>query len=279
MKIAIKILRIIFAIILTVSIIGITVVKVVSSKILNEAYVYNRFQTGSYNETIFNDIQSNFEKYIAQSGFDKEVLNDIYTMEDIKEDTEKILDNIYEGTNNTIESKNIREKLLNNINKSLEDEKQEITPAMQQSIDKFVDTICDEYVDTISHTEYESAIHTYLKKANQLVEKGQKALFVAIIVSIVAIIALSIKELYSGLIAFGISALSSGSFLAIAISIIKSNITIEHVRILNDAVSQVLQGLILNMISQFSKTGIILTIVGIIIIIFGNIIRTKDQRS
>ena len=79
--------RYIMAIILAVSIIGLVTIYLASSTILNQSYVINQLEKNNYYSKIREQVISNFENYIYQSGLDENVLESIVTEDKIKEDT------------------------------------------------------------------------------------------------------------------------------------------------------------------------------------------------
>ena len=64
------------------------------------------------------ELETNFENYIGQSGLDENVIKNIISVEQIKQDTNIIIDNIYDGENITINTETIETSLKNNINTS-----------------------------------------------------------------------------------------------------------------------------------------------------------------
>ena len=97
MKVLIGIFKIILSFILTLAICLLLISNIATSTILNKEYIFNKFEETGYYANVKKDVESNFENYIYQSGFDEDVMNDIVTTEMIKKDTISIITNIYEG--------------------------------------------------------------------------------------------------------------------------------------------------------------------------------------
>ena len=110
MKIARKIIRYIIAFVLSVSIISYFLVKLASSTILSERYILAKLEETNYYEKILEEVKSNFEKYIYQSGMDEEIIENIVSEDKIKEDTKLILNNIYDGLEEKINAQTIKTK-------------------------------------------------------------------------------------------------------------------------------------------------------------------------
>ena len=69
---------------------------------------------------IYTAVESDFENYIYQSGLDENVLENIVSLEKIENDTKTIINNLYDGTSETIDVTEIENNLNNNIQNSLD---------------------------------------------------------------------------------------------------------------------------------------------------------------
>ena len=277
MKFAIKILNAVLVVVLTVCIIGIVILKVASSTILKETYVHKMMVESKYYDNLYEEIKSNFENYIGPSGFDENILDDICSKQDIQNDTEKILDNIYEGKGEKINTEEIKSRIIDRINQKVQEQDNIITEKMQASIKKFAETIADEYINTISHTEYEEQLNSLYKEITKLVEIAQKALFITIAIIVSLLIVLNIKNLYCSALSIGIAICSSGAFIIAIYYIIHGNVKISQLKILNNAISLALQNTVTDILNTTFKIGWILTIIGIILIAVSNTINVVNK--
>ena len=273
MEKVINILKYIIIIILIIAVIGIVGLHIISSTIMNKEYVIQKLEESNYYEQIYNQIESNFENYIYQSGLDENVIKDICTIEKVKQDTNIIISNIYDGTKEKVDPTEITDKLEENIEKSLEDVR--LTSSAQKSIDEFVEKISEEYTNTITHTDYEEKINTYYEKIQNIIEKVQRiAIVVAIVLGIILIIS-NTKEISKDIEYCGIILLSSGLFYVFCNIIINNKVDVQNIKILNDAFSQALTNIIADILATVANYGYIFAIVGLIAIIVGNTIRRK----
>ena len=277
MKFAIKILNAVLVVVLTVCIIGIVILKVASTTILKETYVHKMMEESKYYDNLYEEIKSNFENYIGPSGFDENILDDICSKQDIQNDTETILDNIYEGKGEKINTEEIKSRIIDKINQKVQEQDNIITEKMQASIKKFAETIADEYINTISHTEYEEQLNSLYKEITKLVEIAQKALFITIAIIVLLLIVLNIKNLYCSALSIGIAICSSGAFIIAIYYIIHGNVKISQLKILNNAISLALQNTATNILNTTFKIGWILTIIGIILIAVSNTINVVNK--
>ena len=274
MKIVVKLLKAILIIMLTVVIIGIAAIKVLSSTILDEAYVFRKLRSSNYYNSIYEELKANFENYIGPSGLGESILDDICTIEDIQKDTETILGNIYEGTNKKVDTKAIQDRLREKIQKSLNQTK--VTPESSKNIDQFVEQISNEYINTISHTDYEETLNNAYQKVKKMIQIGQMGLWIAMGVIVVLLILLNIKSFYRILANIGISFTSAGAFMVAGYYILMYTIKVDHLRVLNNSISMVLQETAKGIFNKVDSMGIILVAIGIVLIFLGNILK-KDK--
>ena len=271
MRIIKKIIKIIFSAILTISILLYILINLLSSTILKESYILSKLDQANFYQKVYEEVNSNFEKYIYQSGFDENVLNNVITEEKVKEDFKIIIDNIYNGTNQDINTETIKTNLTNNINNQLGANTQ------QNSIDSFVDTILNEYTQTILHTQYENKINKAYTKINKYINLANKALLIIMAVLMILLILLNLKRLYRGVSYIGISMLSSGILLCVADIFIKMKVAIKNIVILNDTISKIIINVITELLANILKDGIILLVSGIVLIIIANLRRAYKK--
>lgn len=276
-----RIIQYIVATILALAILALIIINILTSSVLSKEYILGKLQAQNYYEKIYNEVESNFENYINQSGLDEEVLKDIITKDKIQKDTKIIINNIYNGMDDKIDTEEIKNKLNENIDNSLNRKK---TATEQKAIDTFVDTICKEYETTISHTNYEKKINSTLNKINKYIDLANKALLVVIGVSVLLLILLTIRRIYRILARIGTSFIIDGIILVLAKIYISSKINVSTIMLLNSGVSDVLQSILNEILGKILYTGSILLSLGIILTIIYGIIkgvrkakREKDQ--
>lgn len=263
------IIKYIIVILLALSIIGLVGITILSSTILKKDYVIDELEKADYYTKIFNEVESNFQNYIYQSGLDESVIKDIVTISKVREDTNNIIANLYNGMDTKIDTQDIQDKLNQNIKESLNGN---ITSAEKKSIDEFVKTIADEYSKTIIHTEYESSINEMYVRAKKIVDLGKKVFAIAVAVLTFILLLLDIHRFHRFINKLGISLLASGLFYMIVDIIVKANVKIENIKILSEAISQVLTTSLLDVLGTLLNTGLILAFLGFVLIIITNIV-------
>ena len=274
MKVLTNIIRFILMVILTITIITLNIITIVSSTILDKDYVISKLEETNFYEETYKLVESNFENYIYQSGLDEIVLENICSTEKVKEDINIILSNIYEGTNQKIDTTEIAENLNNNIdNLGIKTSKNE------SAINKFVEHICEEYENTVIHTSYENKLNNVYSKIIEIGEKVTTLTTIIFVVVLVLLTIISIKCEDKNVRNMGISLFSAGTFNIIINKIILSKVNVSGIKIFNDAFSNSLVTILQDILSQLLKSGIIIMILGLVFILIYAIIQLfkKDK--
>ena len=275
MRIFKKIIKAILIVCLTLMIIIATAIKILSSTIMDEAYMFRKLRANDYYSNIYKELKQNFENYIGPSGLDESILDDICTEEDLQNDTEIILGNIYEGTGKKVDTSAIKDRLKKRIEQSLASTN--VTDKTKENINQFIEQISDEYISTISHTEYEDTIYNVYSKSKKIIKLAKLGYGISIATIMALLVLINFKRLRKALKNIGISFTSSGLFMLLGYNILNYNIKVEHLRILNDSISIVLQSIVKDIFGKLNYAGIGLTVVGIILIILGNFLRKEKK--
>lgn len=262
MKIIAKIIKFILITILTICIIALGMTKIVSSTVLEKAYITQKLEETNFYAETYELVKSNFENYIYQSGLDEVVLENICTEEKVKNDINQIISNIYDGTDIKIDTTEISDNLNANI-----DELNIKNSRNASAIEQFVKHITDEYTNTILHTQYEDEINTAYGKINALIEKANTILIIAIIVDAIIIILFNIKKIARNLQDAGIGLLSASIFTLISCNIVQTKVNIAGIKIFNDSFSEVVVTILQNIVEKINTFGMITLVVAIILIV------------
>lgn len=267
MKIVINILKFIVMLVLVLCVLFFGLKNIAFSTILNKDYVLNKLEETNFYSGTFELVKSGFENYIAQSGLEEETLNNICTEEKVKNDIGIIINNIYNGTNEDIDTTEI----ANNLNANI-DKLNVRTPQNQKALDKFVDQICTEYKDTILNTKYENTIHNALNKVIQIMEKLQTIILIVTIIGIICIILLNVKNIYKLVGNIGTILFSSSLVILIAIKLLNVNVNISAIKLFNNTFSNSIVTVLQDIINKINNFGLILLIISIILIILNAVI-------
>lgn len=278
MKVLTNLLKFIIIVVLAVCSIAIGIIQIVTQTVLNKNYIIQKMEeTNFYSET-YKLVQSNFEKYIEQSGFEENILENICTEEKVKQDINLMISNIYEGANKTIDITEISDNLNANIDKlNIRDSKN------QKAIEQFVEHICQEYTDTLVHTKYENDINKFYKEIVIKKDKIEKIVIIAMVIDVIVILIVNNKNIEKDFQSIGTAIFSSSAFELIACQIINLRVSIKGIKIFNDAFSDMIVAIIQNVISKVVSFGIATLMIAIILIIINAIIIffsiRKDERK
>lgn len=267
-----RLIQYIIVAILAIVTLALILINMLSSTILNKEYILSKLQEQNYYDKIYEEAESNFENYIHQSGLDEEVLAGIVSKDKIEKDTKIIIDNIYDGKNEKIDTEEIKNNLNEKIENSLNGK---ISSSEQKSIDEFVNKICEEYENTISHTNYEKKINSAMKRVKQYAGIMSKTLMIAIAILVFLLILLSLKEIYALVARIGTVLVVDGLIFVLVEKYITSKIKIETIVLLNKAISDVLQNILNEILNKISNYGSIMIITGTVLIVIYGIIKSK----
>lgn len=260
----------IITIILTIFIIIFVIANIARSSILNKNFILKKLDDTAYYVKVYGYIKENFKNYIQQSGFDESILNNVITQEQVKEDTNKIITNLYNNVNEEITAKEIETKLSENIKKATAEI--EITEEQQTAIDGFIKDITNEYLNGIAHFDFEKTIYNVLDKAKDIADIAHKISLVGIVILIVLLIVLNLGRIYKMLTFIGISLFSSGLFLIIVNTFINNKINVQTITILNDSFSFTIREIIEATLNMVKSNGTNLFLGGILLIVIPNLI-------
>ena len=185
-----------------------------------------------------------------------------------------IISNIYDGTDEKIDTTEIETNLNANIDKlGIKNSKN------QKAIEQFVKHICDEYTETIIHTKYESQINAQYQKVISLLTKIHNVIMVILIIDAILLIIMNIKTASKIIQDLGIALFSSSIFKLSVCSIIMSKVNIEGIKILNDIFSKTLVTIITDVLTKIISLGIGALLIAIILIIIYAIISVNKKKE
>ena len=261
MKVLTNLLKFILIMILTICMTAIGIITIAFSTVLNKDYVEQKLEETDFYSGLYKLVESNFENYIYQSGLDEEVLKEICSQDKVKKDINIMLNNIYSGTNQSIDTTEISEKLNANIDKSGIKNKQN-----ESAINEFVKHICQEYTDTLVHSKYETEINKMYNKINTLLNKVYNTLLIVFVIDLILIIIINKKKISKDIQALGIALMSASIFQIVACQIITSNVDVKNIKIFNDVFSNCLVTIIQDVLNKINSLALGTCIFAVIIL-------------
>ena len=260
----------ILSIILVIAIVVSFFLDLFSSTMLNKNYLINKLEEIDYYTKIYEQVKTNFENYIYQSGFEEDILDNIVNKEKVKKDTIIIIDNIYDSVNDKIDIQEIKENLADNISKSLGN--MNLSENQREAIDTFIEHICNEYTNTIFAFGNGSQINNIIGEIHTKIKIIKKIILMVIGIDFLVLLVLNLKRIYKFITFIGISLNISGLTLFIINVYIRTQINFDNIVILNDGITCLLKNIVNELISIINKTGITIAAMGIIFIFVSNLL-------
>lgn len=280
MKVLKVIINIVLSFLLIFVIIGMILLNLVSNTILNKEYIISQLEEKEFYTQISREVKSGFEDYIYQSGLPEEVFEEIYTDEMIKSDLNSIINYVYEGTEITTSEETVRKNIDSNINQYLEEQGITLNSLARNSIETFKDLIVERYKENISVSNSTvTMVKEKLEYVNVIYNKIKNIPIIAMIIMIILIIIINIKTIICSLNMISISLLSSGILFKLFEMVIVKNIDIDNLLILSASLSNLITGIVRDMLYTISNYGTISIVVGITGIIISSMIKANLKET
>lgn len=274
-----KIVSYIICIILVAIILVATAIHIASNTVLNKNYVLEKLDNNNYYEKTYDNIKSSFSQYILQSGLDENVIENLYTKEQIKEDVDIVISNIYSDENQKVDTNKIKNNMESNINKYLEDNNIKLNATQKKSIDKFIETIERTYEEEISYSAYLNKIGNKVYKINKIIEKMQPVIYGSIIALFLILILINVKEIPFGINYAGVTILSSGIANILIKMYINSKININKIMIINEDISKIVINILNEIVNYIQNYGLVMVAIGLAIVILASFIRNSKTEE
>ena len=235
----------------------ITILLASKCTILNTKYIKNTLEKNNYYQEIYKEILTEMSYYTNQSGFEDSVLDNTFTIGEIKYEINSFVDNTYGGKKTSIDTTKLEERLRKNINNFINSSSFKIVD--EEEINKFIKTIGTVYQDEIKLMGYSDKGLGVLTKINNLSNK------LIIVLSILTILLIIInKQLFERLDLSIV--LYTSSFLLIFINYyIKNNIDIKNIFIYSPLISKITKDIITSYFNNFIAISIAFLFLGIVL--------------
>ena len=265
-----SVFRYVFASVLAISLIIYFVINTFSSTLFDKNYVLKVIDETGYYDKIYGYATSNFENYIIQSGLDKSVLEGIITREDVVNDTQKILNNIYSNIEETVNADSLKTKLHANIDTAIQG--MLVTEEQKASLNAFVDEVAKEYLNAIAHFDYEKEIFNACHKFSFVLDVTNKLVLIFAAVSLFGLMVTCGKRFYRLISFIGFSLFTTGLFFIIMNIFVNTKINIQTITILNEAFSFVIREILSAILGQIVGKGLLMFFGGLVLIFVSNLV-------
>ena len=208
--------------------------------VFNSDYVKNEFKKNDYYTKLSTEIKTEMSYYTNQSGFTDEVLDNVFTEADVRYDFNNFITSLYTGEQFTIDTQKIEDNLNKNINAQL---KGSSFKANTGEIKDFVNQMTTIYEKEIKLMGYVDPVKNIISK---VVFMCDKVLFV-----LIAGVALSILIYLKAFKTRDLSVMfyTSSFLLLFCVLYLKNSIDINNISIYSDLISNIIKGLVNNVLN------------------------------
>ncbi len=279
MKIIKGILNVIFAFLLVIITFIVLGKNILSNKLLNKNYMLNKMEEMQVYLQISRDVQSGFENYIYQSGLPEDTINDLFTDEMIKNDTNSILEYIYDGTEIKISDEIVRDNLEQKIVSYVEGQNLKLNDQGRKNISDFEDLIVNEYKTNVNIDEYNSSlqvfpiIHNVVQKLQDINQKIWHLPIIALLIVLFVFILINRKNLLIAIQYLSISSLSIGVILKLTVNLVFKNFDIDNIVLFSTAMTNLVINIIKEILYSLLDNSNIFVICGIVGIIVSSLLK------
>ena len=264
-------------ILLSISLSTLIFIIVLNSNILNKTYITNTINDSNYYETLKKSIDDSLSELTPQSGFNDEILDNIYTINDLKKETKLIINSIYNNKKYNPNKEYIKRRLEDNINKFIENNNINITNKAKKQIEKFENTIIEAYYNQISYSN--SIINNIRTKVNKLNNIIQPVTYVLISLIIVLLIILFIINHIEIIEYIYMTLIISSTLLLIPKVFEYNELNLSKKTVLNNHINIIVREVLNNIYDKLQIYSIIFIIIGILLLITNIIILSKKQKK
>ncbi len=255
-------------------------INILNDKILNKTYVKQKMKETEFNVQVAREIKDGFEKYIYQSGFPVDIIDNLFTNEMLQNDIDSIVDFVYGGKEISLSSETLRSTLDQKIQDYASSQNLTLNEQNKNNIKKFENLIVDEYDNNVnvSTSVYKQA-NSAVKDLNKINDKVKNLPITILIILIAALVIINIKDLLTAINFLGISLLSSGVIIKIGVGLFFSNVDIDNIVFLSTSISNLIISVLKEIIYGISDRGNIFVVCGIVAIIASAIIKNIKSES
>lgn len=253
---------------LSILIILLTSIIILKSTILNKEYIKEVLEKENYYEKLSNSTKEEMKNYLIQSGFTEEIIEDIYTTNDIKNDVNRLIDQVYSNSEITINTDKIKTNLENNITSYLEEKNIEFSNS--DELDRFVLLIADIYEEEVGITNYLNILQKVYLSVSEFI--------MPIIITLVALtfILITILLLLKSKYILSVPLLTLTFTYLIISFYLKDKIAIDNLLILSQDISNLIKYIFLDIIGKINTISLISFAIAIIFIILR---RSHDKNN
>lgn len=237
-------------------IVCVVLMLIIKFTVFKKGYINNILYKSNYYITLKTNIIEDMEDYMMSSGLPEEILDKIFTEEELKRDVNIFIDNLYLGKKTNLDTNYIRERISQNISDYLKNNNVEVTN--DTDLESFKDELIKIYNNQVCLYKTLDSFVGMVKKANNLLNKA--TIIVSVLLLIVLILTILCKVKY-----FDSIFISVGIILIFIRFLIYEKIDVENLLIISDNFSKVLKSLLIKIGNIMFNCSIIFIVVGLLL--------------
>ncbi len=237
-------------------IVCVVLMLIIKFTVFKKGYISNILYKSNYYITLQTNIIEDMEDYMMSSGLPEEILDKIFTEEELKRDVNIFIDNLYLGKKTNLDTNYIRERISQNISDYLKNNNVEVTN--DTDLESFKDELIKIYNNQVCLYKTLDGFVGMVKKANNLLNKA--TIIVSVLLLIVLILTILCKVKY-----FDSIFISVGIILIFIRFLIYEKIDVENLLIISDNFSKVLKSLLIKIGNIMFNCSIIFIVVGLLL--------------
>ena len=266
-----KIISYILSIILAILLIAIVLISCISSNILNQNNMKKSFRKTGYYYNLLGIIKENAESEIMPSGFEINVLDNVFTEEKVTEDVNIVIDSIYENRKVEISTEEMKKILDENVQKQVMEKNYKLTDETKKGIEDFENSVINIYKDHIIYSE------DTVNKIGEMIVKTNKIKNVVLVIACILSIILAVGIFVLNKSSLGISLLVAGIFFIFLSLYSGTAIVVNNILMFNWALSSTIIFVVKHIINNMFVVGLCLGFVGLGEIVVCGILRGRNK--
>ena len=264
------VVRIVLGILASFVLCLLALLSIAKFSVLSKDYVKSELAKNGYYDNVYNEILEKMENYMVSSGLPNEILNEIFTKEDVVVEVNKYIDNAYNGGNVEVSLENVETRLNENIDNYLTAHKIEVTD--KDILKSFVDNMVDIYKNEISLYDSLNGVVKYIPSIVSILDNLFIILIVAFVVLLITLLLL--KTSYIGSVFAG-----AGLFIIFFKALVFSKVDYENILIISNNFSTAIKGLVSNFGNTMIIVSVVLIVIGIILSVIQSFVKADKKAS
>ena len=247
---------------------GLVLILLVKS-MSDKNYILSVMKENNYYEQINDEIKEEMELALLSTGFTEEILENIYDKEEVVNDLNTFIDNLYKGKKTVLEKENIYQKIKENILDYTKKTNLEVTN--QKDVEVFIKDLVGIYENEICHYNFLDSLSVILPKIIKMTNSTVLIISILLIINIVLVIIIKVWN-------FGASLMASGLMVLFIQIFIFEKIDADSLLIITEKFSLILQKILRNLQSNIYLIGFGLILVGIIVTVMETMCQHKKLK-